>query len=159
MDLQTDSPTFDNTYTSIFGETGIEQFKACIRHHLVSFQGRDPLMAGNQDVYRALSYALRDMLMEKWINTQKTVYAQNKKRVYYLSLEFLVGRSPGMVFCMILASSIKPLSMVTSLKNQIAGCASAPPGFMNVSRLCIQFIFTYGLAVAPTQRVITDHSG
>ena len=95
MDLQTDSPTFDNTYTSIFGETGIEQFKACIRHHLVSFQGRDPLMAGNQDVYRALSYALRDMLMEKWINTQKTVYAQNKKRVYYLSLEFLVGRSLG----------------------------------------------------------------
>jgi starch phosphorylase len=95
MDLQTDSPNANNAYTSIFGETGIEEFKACIRHHLVSFQGRDPLMAGNQDVYRALSYALRDMLMEKWINTQKTVYAQNKKRVYYLSLEFLVGRSLG----------------------------------------------------------------
>ncbi len=95
MDLQTDPPNSNNAYTSIFGETGIEEFKACIRHHLVSFQGRDPLMAGNQDVYRALSYALRDMLMEKWINTQKTVYAQNKKRVYYLSLEFLVGRSLG----------------------------------------------------------------
>ncbi len=33
--------------------------------------------------------------MEKWINTQKTFYAEKKKRVYYLSLEFLVGRSLG----------------------------------------------------------------
>ncbi|WP_028585233.1 glycogen/starch/alpha-glucan phosphorylase [Desulfogranum mediterraneum] len=82
-------------YASIFGKTSVEQFKQCIQHHLVSFQGRDPLMAGDQDVYRALSYALRDVLMEKWINTQKTFYAQKKKRVYYLSLEFLVGRSLG----------------------------------------------------------------
>ncbi len=95
MDLQSAQKTLPNTYSSIFGQTVVEQFKQCIQHHLVSFQGRDPLMAGNQDVYRALSYALRDVLMEKWINTQKTFYAQKKKRVYYLSLEFLVGRSLG----------------------------------------------------------------
>ena len=61
----------------------------------MSFQGRDPDRAGDQDVYRALSYALRDVLMEKWIKTQKTFYAGKMKRVYYLSLEFLVGRSLG----------------------------------------------------------------
>ena len=82
-------------YTSIFGENTVERFKETIKHHLLSFQGRDPERAGNDDTYRALSYALRDVLMEKWINTQKTFYAQNKKRVYYLSLEFLVGRSLG----------------------------------------------------------------
>lgn len=95
MDLHTETPNSQDAYTFIFGEAGIDQLKACIRHHLVSYQGRDPQMAGNQDVYRALSYALRDMLMEKWITTQKTVYARNQKRVYYLSLEFLVGRSLG----------------------------------------------------------------
>ena len=82
-------------YTSIFGNNTVEQFKETIKHHLLSFQGRDPEWAGNDDTYRALSYALRDVLMEKWINTQKTFYTEKKKRVYYLSLEFLVGRSLG----------------------------------------------------------------
>ena len=82
-------------YTSIFGKNTVERFKETIKHHLLSFQGRDPERAGDDDTYRALSYALRDLLMEKWINTQKTFYTQNKKRVYYLSLEFLVGRSLG----------------------------------------------------------------
>jgi starch phosphorylase len=90
-----DSTSTSHPYTSIFGENTVERFKETIKHHLLSFQGRDPERAGSDDSYRALSYALRDMLMEKWINTQKTFYAQHKKRVYYLSLEFLVGRSLG----------------------------------------------------------------
>jgi len=94
MDQQIETSTI-TPYNSIFQNTGVEQFKQCIHHHLMSFQGRDPDRAGDQDVYRALSYALRDVLMEKWIKTQKTFYAGKMKRVYYLSLEFLVGRSLG----------------------------------------------------------------
>ena len=85
----------NHPYSSIFGCTGIEQFKHSIQHHLMSFQGRDPQRAGDRDVYMALAYALRDVLVEKWINTQKQYYDRGKKRVYYLSLEFLVGRSLG----------------------------------------------------------------
>ena len=90
-------PATNNTQpiTSIFGKTTVEWFQRCINHHLLSFQGREPQRAGDDDVYRALSYALRDLLMEKWIVTQKEFYAKHKKRVYYLSLEFLVGRSLG----------------------------------------------------------------
>jgi len=94
MDQQTETSTV-SAYNSIFQGTGVEQFKQCIQHHLMSFQGRDPDRAGDPDVYRALSYALRDVLMAKWIKTQKTFYAGKMKRVYYLSLEFLVGRSLG----------------------------------------------------------------
>ncbi len=95
MDQQTATSATNHAYSSIFQGTGVEDFKKCIQHHLMSFQGRDPDRAGDQDVYRALSYALRDVLMEKWIKTQKTFYAGKMKRVYYLSLEFLVGRSLG----------------------------------------------------------------
>ncbi|MDY0391358.1 glycogen/starch/alpha-glucan phosphorylase [Desulfobulbus oligotrophicus] len=95
MDKHIVDPADNHAYASVFQGTGIEDFKICIRHHLMSFQGRDPDRAGDQDVYRALSYALRDVLMEKWIKTQKTFYAGKMKRVYYLSLEFLVGRSLG----------------------------------------------------------------
>jgi starch phosphorylase len=66
-----------------------------IIHHLMSFQGRDPERSGASDIYKALAFTLRDIMVEKWIKTQKTFYAKEKKRVYYLSLEFLIGRSLG----------------------------------------------------------------
>ena len=90
-----DTVVAPHPYACIFGSTSVDQFKQTILHHLMSFQGRDPQRAGNRDVYKALAYALRDVLVEKWITTQKNVYAKKKKRVYYLSLEFLVGRSLG----------------------------------------------------------------
>ena len=45
------------------------------------------------DAYRALAFAVRDRLMERWFKTQNTYYRQDVKRVYYLSLEFLMGLS------------------------------------------------------------------
>jgi len=80
------SPAFPSTVSAI---------KENIIHHLMSFQGRDPERSGAQDVYRALAYTMRDLMVQKWISTQKTFYAKEKKRVYYLSLEFLIGRSLG----------------------------------------------------------------
>ena len=73
----------------------VTAIKESIIHHLMSFQGRDPERSGAQDVYMALAYTMRDVLIQKWIATQKTFYAKEKKRVYYLSLEFLIGRSLG----------------------------------------------------------------
>jgi len=75
--------------------TTVTALKEHIIHHLMSFQGRDPERSGARDVYKALAYTMRDIMVEKWISTQKTFYAKEKKRVYYLSLEFLIGRSLG----------------------------------------------------------------
>ncbi|MCA1765136.1 MAG: glycogen/starch/alpha-glucan family phosphorylase, partial [Desulfobulbaceae bacterium] len=73
----------------------VEELQKVLNHHLLSFLGRDPSRASNTDLCKAISYVLRDNLIERWINTQKSYYEQHKKRVYYLSLEFLVGRSLG----------------------------------------------------------------
>ena len=72
---------------------GAESIRKSIIHHLLSFQGRDPERSGPNDISKALAYTLRDILVKKWIRTQKTYYAKEQKRVYYLSLEFLIGRS------------------------------------------------------------------
>jgi len=80
---------------SLFFPTSAEDIKKNILHHVMSFQGRDPQRAGENDIYKALAYTLRDIMVEKWIKTQKASYAKGKKRVYYLSLEFLIGRSLG----------------------------------------------------------------
>ena len=73
--------------------SGLESIRTSIIHHLLSFQGRDPERSGPKDISRALAYTIRDILVKKWISTQKTFYAKEKKRVYYLSLEFLIGRT------------------------------------------------------------------
>lgn len=73
--------------------TTVKELRKNILHHVMSFQGRDPTRAGKSDIYKALAYTLRDIMVEKWIHTQKSYYEKEKKRVYYLSLEFLIGRS------------------------------------------------------------------
>ncbi len=48
-----------------------------------------------RDQYNAFAYAIRDRLVERWFQTQTEYHRQNTKRVYYLSLEFLIGRLLG----------------------------------------------------------------
>jgi len=82
-------------YCSVFRSLTKNDFLNTIHHHMLSFLGRDPQRAGRRDLYKALAYTIRDFLVERWIATQKGYYAKDKKRVYYLSLEFLIGRSLG----------------------------------------------------------------
>ena len=61
--------------------------------HLKFSLAKDRYSATAHDRFLALAYAVRDRLMERWIETQQTYHQRNVKRVYYLSLEFLMGRS------------------------------------------------------------------
>lgn len=54
--------------------------------------GKDKYSATLDDNFMSLSVSLRDRLIERWIQTQQRYYKKNLKRVYYLSLEFLIGR-------------------------------------------------------------------
>ncbi|MGQ9896238.1 MAG: glycogen/starch/alpha-glucan phosphorylase [Acidobacteriota bacterium] len=47
------------------------------------------------DQYLALAYAIRDRLIERWLRTQDAYYRADTKRIYYLSMEFLMGRTLG----------------------------------------------------------------
>lgn len=83
----------DQSWPENASDYGSNSIRKSIIHHLLSFQGRDPERSGPNDISKALAYTIRDILVKKWITTQKTFYAKEKKRVYYLSLEFLIGRS------------------------------------------------------------------
>ena len=54
---------------------------------------KDQHTATGYDIYRGLALAVRDRLMERWFKTQSAYYVQDAKRIYYLSLEFLMGRA------------------------------------------------------------------
>ncbi len=107
------SEVLPDTGSKNFFPTTARSIQDSIIHHLLSFQGRDPERSGASDIYKALAFTLRDIMVEKWIKTQKTFYAKEKKRVYYLSLEFLIGRSLG--------NSIINLGLYDEVKEVVEG--------------------------------------
>ncbi|MCL2481449.1 MAG: glycogen/starch/alpha-glucan phosphorylase, partial [Spirochaetaceae bacterium] len=75
-------------------KTGIESenIKAGLEEHLRYSLARDPEAAGKYDYYYALIYTIRDRLIEKWINTKKAQKTDTGKKLYYFSIEYLMGR-------------------------------------------------------------------
>ncbi|MBI4688307.1 MAG: glycogen/starch/alpha-glucan phosphorylase [Nitrospirae bacterium] len=76
-------------------QQSIEKLESTARGYIEHHLGKDPERAGIFDFYTGLAYAVRDRLIEKWLATQRSYYMKKTKRVYYLSLEFLVGRTLG----------------------------------------------------------------
>ncbi|MEM7182022.1 MAG: glycogen/starch/alpha-glucan phosphorylase [Spirochaetota bacterium] len=62
-------------------------------HHLDYTVGKHKYNTTKEDIYKALSYTIRDLLIERLNDTQHNYRINNPKRVYYLSLEFLIGRT------------------------------------------------------------------
>ena len=62
-------------------------------HHLEFSQCKNRYTAEDFDVYRSLATSLRDRLVEFWNDTQQTYHLNPIRQVYYLSLEYLIGRS------------------------------------------------------------------
>src|SRR5262249_17050654 len=50
-------------------------------------------LASRRQRFQAVARALRDLLAQRWLATKQTYHRENPKRVYYLSMEFLIGRS------------------------------------------------------------------
>src|SRR5438105_2102189 len=65
------------------------------KHHLLYTLAKDQYSATRLDLYKSLAHAVKDHLVKRWIRTQQSYYEQDAKRVYYLSLEFLMGRTLG----------------------------------------------------------------
>ncbi|MBV0911757.1 glycogen/starch/alpha-glucan phosphorylase [Anianabacter salinae] len=69
-----------------------DDLQAAILRHLTFTLGKDAAHASRYDWRMALSYALRDLIVEPWFSATRVTYGEDRKRVYYLSLEFLIGR-------------------------------------------------------------------
>jgi starch phosphorylase len=69
-----------------------EALRAAILAKLTYAVGKDAAHAHDHDWYVATALAVRDQAVDRWIKTTREIYARGQKRVYYLSLEFLIGR-------------------------------------------------------------------
>ena len=70
-----------------------EGVKNSIVQKLIFSIGRDPGVASKRDWLNATLLAVRDLVSESWLKTQRATQSQDCRRVYYLSMEFLMGRT------------------------------------------------------------------
>ncbi len=66
---------------------------ALYERHLLFDNVADPATAGLRERYEAFARSVRDVLSQRWVRTEQTYEREDPKRVYYLSMEFLIGRS------------------------------------------------------------------
>src|SRR5271167_1239868 len=71
--------------------TGADE--ALYERHLLFDSVTDIKVADARDRFEAIARSVRDVLSQRWIRTEQTYESRNPKRVYYLSIEFLLGRS------------------------------------------------------------------
>ncbi len=91
----------------------VDALRRAFADHLQYSQGKDEHSATALDRYFAVAYAVRDRLMRRWIQTQQAYYKQDAKRVYYLSLEFLMGRA--------LENNLSNLGVTDAMRAALAG--------------------------------------
>ncbi len=74
---------------------GVSDLQRSFLRHLQYTLVKDKYTATRADLYHALAYAVRDVLVNRWFDTQQSYYINDAKRVYYISMEFLMGRTLG----------------------------------------------------------------
>lgn len=71
----------------------VEALKNSIAYKMMFMLGKDPLIANKHEWLNALLLTVRDRLVERWLTSNRAQYSQDIRQVYYLSMEFLVGRT------------------------------------------------------------------
>jgi starch phosphorylase len=63
--------------------------------HVIFDTVKDLAATGPREHFEAVARSIRDVLSQRWVATEKTYHQENPKRIYYLSMEYLIGRSLG----------------------------------------------------------------
>ena len=72
-----------------------EEFKKSVKDYLKTLYRKNLDEADQQQIFQAVSYAVKDIVVDQWMATHKEYEKQDVKVVYYLSMEFLMGRALG----------------------------------------------------------------
>ncbi|MEZ2693603.1 glycogen phosphorylase [Hafnia alvei] len=71
----------------------VEALKHSIAYKLMFVVGKDPSIANQHDWLNATLFAVRDRMVERWLRSTRAQFSQDVRQVYYLSMEFLLGRT------------------------------------------------------------------
>ena len=72
-----------------------EAFKKSVKNNVRTLYRKTLSEATEQEVFQAVSYTVKDVIIDQWLATQQTFDREDPKMVYYMSMEFLMGRALG----------------------------------------------------------------
>ena len=72
-----------------------ELFRRSVLYNIKTLYRKTLAEATRQEIFQATAYAIKDQIIDYWMKTQKEYEKQDAKRVYYMSMEFLMGRALG----------------------------------------------------------------
>ncbi|MBK6847101.1 MAG: glycogen/starch/alpha-glucan phosphorylase [Proteobacteria bacterium] len=96
---------------------GGSELERAVRRHLRYSLGQDSQVPQPEHLYRALALTVRELAIERLLQTERRLAASGAKQVYYLSLEFLIGRS--------LANNLINLGLYDEVRAFVASCGLA----------------------------------
>ena len=70
-----------------------DSIRRSLYNRLIYTIGKDPITATDRDWFFAAAAVVRERMIERWMETMRSYYLEDRKRVYYLSMEFLMGRT------------------------------------------------------------------
>ena len=70
-----------------------ESIRRSLYNRLIYTIGKDPITATDRDWFHAAAAVVRERMIERWMETMRSYYVEDRKRIYYLSMEFLMGRT------------------------------------------------------------------
>jgi glycogen phosphorylase len=94
-------------------KSSADALRRSISNRMMYGVGKDAVTARPQDWLHAAALAVRDRLVERWMVTTRRQYDQDSKRVYYLSMEFLIGRT--------FSNALLALGIYDQMKEALAG--------------------------------------
>src|SRR5258706_10642505 len=101
-----------NEITPVARASGVEALRAEILEKLTYAMGKDPIVARDYDWLSATILAVRDRAIDRWMDSTRRAYRTGAKRVYYFSLEFLIGR--------LLRDTMSNLGMVDDVRGALS---------------------------------------
>ena len=72
-----------------------DRFKNSVLYNVRTLYRKNLDEATPQQIFQAVSYAIKDVIVDNWMDTQKAFEEEDPKMVYYMSMEFLMGRALG----------------------------------------------------------------
>lgn len=109
--------------SSLSPPRSVAEVKAAILHHLTYSLGTTRQLATEQDFYTATALAIREPIIDLMQSTEDRYLANNAKRMYYLSMEFLMGRS--------LENNLRNLGLLEACRQALQDFGLAPHGILD----------------------------
>lgn len=97
--------------TNDLKQNDVDSLQKDFVNHVEYSLAKDKYSATQRDFYKSLCYTIRDRLFERWIETQQAYYRHDAKRIYYISMEYMMGRT--------LDNALINMDLETPLKNAL----------------------------------------